>query len=437
MRAACRPAVLFLAHRVPYPPDKGDRIRSYQILRWLAPRAEVHLACLADEPVAPATLEVLHQLAARVAVVPVGPWSRWGRALVSMARGGTATEGAFTSPAFAGVLDAWAREARYHVVLASASSMIPYLRRPALRATPAVVDLVDVDSQKWLDYAESSPWPQSWLYRLEGRRLRRLERPLPAWARGVLLSSEAEKALYRGFADGGTVVAINNGVDLDYFRPAPQADAPHCVFVGALDYRPNVDAAGWFCREAWPLIRKRRPDARLSLVGRRPAPAILKLARIDGVEVIGQVPDVRPHLAAASVVVVPLRIARGVQNKVLEGLAVGRAVVASPGALAGVRARPGEHLLSAETPAEWADAVTKLFDDPARRAALGAAGRRYVEEQHRWERCLEPLSGVLDLPPAAGEKGANVAAPQCLPPQALRGGVHSEPAAARRPREVA
>jgi sugar transferase (PEP-CTERM/EpsH1 system associated) len=405
---AGRPDVLFLAHRVPYPPDKGDRIRSYQLLRWLSRRATVHLACLADEPVDASVREVLARTAARVEFVPVGR-SRWARALASLALGGTASEGAFASRALANVLTGWGRETCFHAAVASASSLVPYLRLPALRRTPAVVDLVDVDSQKWLDYAAASGWPRSWLYRLEGRRLRRVEQGLPNWTHGVLLSSETEKALYRRFAAGGQVVALNNGVDLDYFRPLPPAAEPRCVFVGALDYRPNVDAVCWFCEEAWPEIRRRRPEATLALVGRQPTAAVSALGAIDGVEVVGQVPDVRPHVGRAAVVVAPLRIARGVQNKVLEALAMAKATVASPAALCGVRAQPDRHLLAATTPAEWVAAVTRLFDDADLRARLGGAGRRYVEEQHRWERCLEPLSDVLGLPDADGDGPAGCA----------------------------
>jgi sugar transferase (PEP-CTERM/EpsH1 system associated) len=406
MRTGSRPDVLFLAHRVPYPPDKGDRIRSFQILRWLSRRAAVHLACLADEPVAPAAAEVLAHTVERLTIVPLGRRARWARALGALALGGTATEGAFASRPLARVVEAWGRATRFHVALASASSMVPYLRLAALRETPAVVDLVDVDSQKWLDYAAASRPPRAWLYGLEGRRLRRVERELPTWARGVLLSSEAEKALYGEFAAAGRVVAVNNGVDLEYFQPAAPVAEPRCVFVGALDYRPNVDAACWFCREVWPSILQRRPEARLSLVGRRPTAAVNELARGAGVEVVGQVPDVRPYVAGASVAVVPLRLARGVQNKVLEALAMARATVASPAALCGVRAQPGQHLLAASTPAEWVEAVLRLFDDVDLRARLGAAGRRYVEEQHRWERCLEPLAGLLELPDAAEQLSA-------------------------------
>jgi sugar transferase (PEP-CTERM/EpsH1 system associated) len=387
--------ILYIVHRVPYPPDKGDRIRAYHVARHLARQGELHLACLADEPVAAETLEVLGGLCRRVAVERVGAWSQRLGALASLAAGGTASEGAFRSPALARTLQSWARETRYDVVLASASSMAPYLKLPELRSAPAVVDLVDVDSQKWLDYAAAGRGPRAWLYRTEGRRLRRLERDLPRWAHAVTLVSEAEADIYRGFCAAGTVEAVTNGVDLDYFRPLPPANEPACVFVGALDYRPNVDGACWFCEEVWPAVRQRRPDARFTIVGRRPVPAVRALASLPGVEVAGQVPDVRPHLASAAVAVVPLRIARGVQNKALEAMAAARATVTSPQALAGLRAVPGADLLTAASAAEWVEAVVGLLEDPVRRQQLAAAGRRYVEENHHWDRCLEPLGALL------------------------------------------
>jgi sugar transferase (PEP-CTERM/EpsH1 system associated) len=389
-----RPDVLHLAHRVPYPPDKGDRIRTFRILRWLAPRARVHLACLADEPVAKETVSVLRGLCARVAVVPLGK-GRWVRALSTLASGRTVTEGAFTSPGLRAVLAEWARATPFHAVLTSASSLAPYLQMPELRDVPAVVDFMDVDSQKWFDYAAASRGPRAWLYRTEGRRLRKLEIETADRARAIMLVSTAEAQLFRQFCTSGTVEVIPNGVDLDSFRPTDELECDTCVFVGALDYRPNVDGVCWFCREVWPAIHQRSPQAKLSLVGRRPAPAVSRLAEVPGVEVVGAVPDVRPYLARAVVAVVPLQIARGIQNKVLEALAAGKATVASPPALAALHTQPGVHLLAAGAPAEWIEAILRLFADAGLRKQLGAAGRRYVAEHHRWERCLEPLAGLL------------------------------------------
>lgn len=404
-RSPARPTVLHLAHRVPFPPDKGDRIRNYQILRFLAARADVHLACLADEPVAAESLAVLRSLARRVAVVPIGRTARRVRALAALARGRTATEGAFASAALRAVLVSWTSALRFDSMLASSSGLAPYLQLAGLREVPAVIDFADVDSQKWFDYAAQSKGPQAWLYRTEGRRLRRLEAGLATRARAVTLVSRPEAGLYREFAAGGDVRVVPNGVDIDYFRPSAETEEAGCVFVGALDYRPNVDGVRWFCGEVWPDLRRRCPAATLSLVGRKPAPAVETLGRLAGVTVVGQVPDVRPYVARAAAVVVPLRIARGVQNKVLEALAMAKAVVASPPALAALQTEPGVHLLRAADGGEWVEAVSRLLADADLRRRLGAEGRRYVAAHHDWERCLEPLAELLELAPAAAGAG--------------------------------
>jgi sugar transferase (PEP-CTERM/EpsH1 system associated) len=395
-----RPQLLYVTQRVPYPPDKGDRIRGYHLLEFLRRRADVHLACLADEPVPEAAALALKERTARLAIVPVGGAGRWARALWSLAAGRTVSEGAFRAPALHRVIEGWARETRFGAALASASSLAPYLRAPGLEGAVKVFDLMDVDSRKWLDYAAARRGPKAWLYRLEGARLARLERELAAGAAALTLVSDAEARLFRRSCPQAPVHAVKNGVDLDYFAPAPAGaeEEATCVFVGALDYLPNVDAAVWFCGEAWPEVRRARPEARLRLVGRRPAPGVLALARAPGVEVVGQVPDVRPYVARSALSVVPLRIARGVQNKVLESLAMARATVVSPQALAGVAARPGEEVAVADAPADWAAAVLGLFGDPDRRRRLGAAGRAFVEGQHRWDRCLRPFAGLLGLP---------------------------------------
>jgi len=393
-----RPNLLYLVHRFPYPPDKGDRIRAYHLLRFLARRAAVHLACLADEPVPERAVAALRRHCERVAVVRLGRWTRWASALGSFTFGGTVTEGAFRSAALRAVVREWAAATAFDAAVVSASSMVPYLRLAALRDVPAVVDLVDVDSQKWFDYAAVSRGPAACLYGTEGRRLRQVEGSLPSWARAVTLVSEAEADLYRTFSTPGEVHAVSNGVDLEYFRPQPrQAIKPACVFVGALDYRPNVDAACWFCAEVWPEVRCRRPKAELWLVGRLPTPAVRRLEETPGVRVVGQVPDVRPYLARAACAVMPLRLARGLQNKVLEALAMGKAVVASPHALAGLKHRLDAPVLTAGSSSEWVNRIVRLLDDEAFGRHLGALGRGYVEEHYRWDTCLEPFVSLLGL----------------------------------------
>jgi sugar transferase (PEP-CTERM/EpsH1 system associated) len=343
-------------------------------------------------------VDALRRYCARVAIVPLGK-ARWLWAAGALLRGRCITAGAFQSSALRATLRNWATQTRFDGALASSSGMAPYLQRPELRGVPAFVDLVDVDSQKWLDYAAAGRGWARWLYRIEGRRLREFERGIPTWARAVTLVSQDEADLYREFCAAGSVHAVTNGVDLNYFAHRPDAAEPCCAFVGALDYRPNVDAVTWFCREVWPELHLRRSQARLLLIGRRPVPAVTEAARRPGVELFRDVPDVRPHLGRAAVAVAPLRIARGVQNKVLEAMAMGKAVVASPQALAGLRARPGEHLLTATAPAEWVEAVDRLLGDSQRRRQLGQAGRQYIEQNHRWDVCLQPLAELLGLKP--------------------------------------
>jgi polysaccharide biosynthesis protein PslH len=393
--------VLFLTHRTPYPPDKGDRIRTYHLLRQMAKRGRVWLGCLADEPVPPESGAALNELCERVAAVPVGRRSRWLNAVWSAATGASLSEGLFRSRELTRVLRSWTAEVRFDAVVASSSALVPYLRDPALAGIPAVVDLIDVDSQKWLDFAGASRPPKRWLYRLEARRVRKLEKALAGRVRAASVVSRAEADVYDSFTEVGATVATN-GVDLDYFAPVACEEQPALAFVGALDYLPNEDAAVWFVREMWPAIRAKFPAAEFRIIGRNPTPAVRALASVPGVNLVGQVPDVRPFVASAAVVAVPLRLARGVQNKVLEAMAMAKAVIAAPASLAAIQTTSGVHLLSASTPQEWVDAVCGLLADPSRRRQIGVAARQYVEQHHHWERCLQPLlDAIFPLPSAA------------------------------------
>ncbi len=388
-------AVLYLAHRLPYPPDKGDRIRTYHVLRHLAARGPVDLLALADEPPAAGAVEALGAVCRRVKVVGHRGLFRWVRAAGSLLAGRSISEGVFWSPGMARDAEGWVRGGGYRAVFASASSLGPYLDLPGLRGLPAVVDLMDVDSQKWRDYAARSGLPRSLVYGAEAARVGRLERRLAGRAAAMLVVSGAEAEILRGACPGAPVEVVPNGVDLEYFKPASGA-GEGCVFVGALDYWPNVDGAVWFCEEVWPLVRRARPGERVRLVGRSPAAAVRALARIEGVEVVGQVPDVRPYVEGAAVVVAPLRLARGVQNKVLEGMAMGRPVVASPQALQGLRGVPGVPAVEADGPAAWAGTLAGLLSDPARCHDLGGRGRGHVEAHHAWGPCLRRLDELLD-----------------------------------------
>ncbi len=391
--------ILYLVHRTPYPPNRGHRIRSFHWLDYLAARGEVHLAFLAETLPPEETMVELQQRCVQVAAAPVDKRKRWVRAAAALAGGRTLTEGLFASPRLRQVVNRWTNETRFDVAVAFCSSMVQYLDAPGLTGVAKVVDLVDVDSQKWFDYAEHARGLKRWVFGVEGRRLRRLEQRLPEVAEAITLVSQPEVDLYRGFCPTKNVHAVGNGVDLDYFCPLPggERETTTCVFVGALDYRANVDGIAWFVERIWPAVRRRRPEARLRLVGSNPGSAIRRVASAPGVELIGEVPDVRPYVAEAAVSVVPLRVARGVQNKVLESLAMGKAVIASPQGLEGLELEPDVHVCRAATEAEWTDGLWALLADAGLRAQLGCAGRAQVERRYNWSTQLEPLGTILGM----------------------------------------
>jgi sugar transferase (PEP-CTERM/EpsH1 system associated) len=267
---------------------------------------------------------------------------------------------------------------------------------------------VDVDSQKWFDYADHSTGPLSWLYRLEGHRVRQLEKSLIARSHAATVVSGPEAKLLNGFSPKRSIRAIPNGVDAEHFKPGAaiaeascrdsgQIGSPTCVFVGALDYGANIDGLTWFCREVWPQVRCQFSETRFLVVGRGPVWRVRRLARHPGVELVGEVPDVRPYLRNASVVVVPLRIARGIQNKVLEALAAGKAVIASRPALEGLDVVARQHVYQAETVDEWVNGICHLYQNHAERCRLGSAGRTFVLDHHQWNNCLQPFAELLGL----------------------------------------
>ncbi|HAY80137.1 MAG TPA: sugar transferase [Planctomycetaceae bacterium] len=394
--------VLFLTHRVPYPPNRGDRIRSYHLLRYLAKRARVHLACLSDEPVPAETQQVLSQLCHRITYAQLHPQLRWLHGARSLLSGRTVTEGLFQARQLRKTVTAWSGDTSFDATLVFCSSMFQYLKTPALQQTPTVVDLVDVDSEKWFDYASGNRGLKRWLYHLEAKRVRRLEQTMANRAQALTVVSEDEAKLFRSFCPTDHMHAVGNGVDTDYFalQRTPSSE-PQCVFVGVLDYYPNVDGVCWFCEEVWPAVRQAVPTARFSIVGRNPVQKLKDLERLDGVTVVGEVPDVRPHLATANVSIAPLLIARGVQNKVLEAMAAGTPVLASRQALTGLDLAPGVDALLAEDAPAWQRQLVDLLQNETLQSQLAARGRAFVQEHHSWERQLAAFSKLLNLPNAS------------------------------------
>lgn len=281
----------------------------------------------------------------------------------------------------------------YDLVLGHCSSIAAYIVDAPV---PKIIDFGDMDSQKWLAYADHRSFPLSLAYRVEGHKLERLEKRLSAAFDLCLCTTPAELATLRGFGTASWTECIRNGVDSDYFAPAAAAyDRDLICFLGRMDYYPNQQAMLSFCADVFPRLRAQRPALRLAIVGARPARRIRALATLPGVTVTGSVPDVRPLARQAALSVAPLSIARGTQNKILESLAMGVPVVASPVAALGVDAIPGEHFLTANSATEYVAAILRLLDDPAERNRLAAAGRARVLSHHRWSSSMQRLEDLL------------------------------------------
>ncbi len=398
--------LLFLAHRIPYPPNKGDKIRSYHELRALAERGhEVHLLAFADDL---NDLNYQVDLARWCAAVEIVPLRRaWAglRAAANLLTPRPLSLGYFASLKMRQLVRRALAMQNFDAVFVYSSTMAQYVPRELDSRT--VIDLVDIDSEKWRDYAGRTSGLQSWLYRLEWQRLRRYEYELVARFPSTVVSTAREAALLDRldeFTRRARVRVVTNGVDLDYFQPAerqPDPHSPRLVFIGALDYYANVDGARYFAEEVFPLIRARESRAQFFIIGGNPTAAVRRLGRQPGVTVTGYVEDVRPYLHGATACVVPLRIARGVQNKMLEAMAAGKAVIATPAAAAGLRVVNGEQLLIADTPQSFAGAVMEVIRDAGLRESLEARARYFVELEHDWQPLLQRL---IELIQAAGTR---------------------------------
>ncbi len=419
--------LLFLAHRIPYPPNKGDKLRSHHLLRALAGRYRVHVGTFADDPADLAHAEALAELAGgETLVLPLDRRRAQARALAALPSGLPLGVAWYRDRRLQRWVEGLAARRRLGAAVAFSGVMAQYLLRGPARALRRVVDFVDVDSEKWRQYARAQLPPMSWVYALEARRLRAFEAAAARQVEASVLVSEPEAALFRRRAPGARQVAVvPNGVDAAYFDPAPERPNPYplgvlpVVFTGAMDYWANADAVEWFARKVWPLVRERRPEARFFIVGARPAPEVQELARVPGVFVVGAVPDVRPYLAHAEVAVAPLRIARGIQNKVLEAMAMGLPTVATPQAAKGLSALPGEELVVARGAEAFAAAVAGLLGQP--NEALRQAARRRVLRDYRWDRNLEGFLRLLD-PEPGGQARSRRPAVTAGPGEAAEGG---------------
>ena len=390
--------ILYVTHRFPYPPNDGARVRAFHAIQHLAARNDVTVAApvRGEEGACVAELEAL---GVRVVSAPIGRAVGLARTCLSAGLGRSASRGYFDQPGLRRRLRQLAAAERFDLAIVHCSAVAPYVCD--LPIPVKVLDYVDVDSAKWLDYRPFANLPSKLLYSLEGHFLGRLERAMARRFDLCLTTTAFEDTSLQMLAatEPGrpvTSTVVRNGVDLDFFHPTDASyDPDRICFLGRMDYFPNEQAMVRFCADVLPRLQAGRPNLKLTIVGADPGPFVQALARLPGVEVTGRVQDVRPYVWRSAATVAPLLIARGTQNKILESMALGVPVVASTLAARGVQAQPGKHLLSASGAAETAEAVERLLQAPGERARLAQAARALVERDYSWTTTMQDLESQL------------------------------------------
>ena len=392
-----RDEILFLSHRIPYPPDKGDKIRSWRLLQFLSERYRVHLACFVDDPADFAHEKRLSELCESATLVALDRKIATMRSARGLLNGAPLTCAYFRDQRMANAVEKL-RERPLVAEVAFSSTMAQYIERE-VSGRPRLIDFCDADSQKFSDYADDASFPMAYILAREARTLGAYESVVANWADASFAITPEEAALFNRRGLSRRVGWWRNGVDTDYFDPTIEypafSGAADIVFTGAMDYRANIDAADWFVREVWPTVHTANPRARLAIVGARPTGAVKALERVDGVCVTGRVEDIRPWIAQAKMAVAPLRVARGVQNKVLEAMAMAKPVVATSAAATGISLSLGEEVVIADSSADFADKVNMLLHDNIWRREIGAAARARALTDYQWARQLARFGDAL------------------------------------------
>ena len=391
--------VLYLCHRIPYPPNKGDKIRAFHQLRAMATRHEVDVFTLVDDAGDLAYQEPLAGYCHQLTVARVHPKMARLRALRFLLTQQPLTVPYFYSAELQAEVQRALLRRSYDRIFVYCSAMAQYVESAG--QIPMVTDLVDVDSDKWTQYATFTRFPLSAIYRREGRCLEAYERRVCAKSSCVVVTTEREAKLVRQISPATHVQVVPNGVDTAYFDPAvvpPDRTVPTVIFTGDMSYFPNQEAVNYFARKVLPLIRGSHPEARFLIVGRNPSRDVLQLQRIHGVEVTGFVPDVRNYLAKAHVAVAPFTIAAGIQNKILEAMAYGLPVVATSRTAQGLLPSVADMVDTGDTAEEMASKIVRLLRDLDLARRKGVEGRRRVAGEYRWEQSLDRLLQLLENP---------------------------------------
>ncbi|MBD9360678.1 TIGR03087 family PEP-CTERM/XrtA system glycosyltransferase [Methylomonas fluvii] len=394
-----KPKLLYLVHRIPYPPNKGDKIRSFHFLLALAAEYRIFLGTFIDDPDDKQHIDALDSFCADTCCIELNPQSGKIKSLTGLLSGEALSLPYYRNRGLQEWVDKTIEEQGIERVMIFSSPMAQYVEK--YTNLHWVADFVDVDSDKWRQYALSKHWPASWIYRREAEKLLSYERRIAGRADATILVSEQEAGLFKTLApeSASKIGFVNNGVDTDKFDPDLSWQTPFpatqqaIVFTGAMDYWANVDAVKWFAEQVFPTIKSRLPGVHFYIVGSKPAKEVLQLADKDSAVIVtGRVDDVRPYVAYADVVVAPLRIARGIQNKVLEAMAMAKPIVATSAAMEGIPGGADLQVAITDAPEDFASQVLQFLDQPVESANVN---RRYVESDFSWEQNGQRLCRLI------------------------------------------
>ncbi len=388
--------ILYVCHRFPYPPKRGGKIRPFNMIRHLT--AQGHRVTVCSLVRSPEEAEEGRGIAPHCAAFEMGAVReplQFARMIVNLPRITPSSMGYFHSTALKRRIRELLATQKFDLIFVHCSSVAQYVED--VQGIPKILDFGDMDSQKWLEYAHYKPWPLSWGYTLEGSKMLWAEKRLARKFDLCTATTRAERETLDGYQTGAVTDWFPNGVDAGFFAPVDEPyEADTISFIGRMDYYPNQECMQRFCDQVWPLLKARRPGMKLLIVGADPSPEMRRLGERLGVTVTGSVPDVRPFVRRSAVMVAPLAIARGTQNKILEAMAMGVPVITSTIAAGGVDAVPGEHLLVADTPQQLADAVLAVVQNPTERQRLAQAGRQRVLSNHDWSQSMKRLDAIIE-----------------------------------------
>lgn len=388
--------ILYLCHRFPFPPKRGGKIRPFNMIRHLTQQGHSVTVCsLARTQAEAEEGRGIQPHCARYEMGQVWNPLQALRMVLRLPVSTPSSMGFFYSPELAAKVRQLLAEQKWDLIFVHCSSVAQYVEH--VSDIPKILDFGDMDSQKWFEYANYKPFPLSLGYRLEGSKMLAAEKRLAKRFDLCTATTRLEWETLNDYGTGADTDWFPNGVDADFFSPGSEPYEPDTIsFIGRMDYYPNQECMSRFCAEVWPLLLAKRPALKLLIVGADPSPAMRKLGELPGVTVTGSVPDVRPYIRSSALMVAPLAIARGTQNKILEAMAMGVPVVTSSIAAGGVDAEAEQHFLVADGAEALAAAILRILEQPAERARLAEAGRARMLSHHAWPKSMARLEQIIE-----------------------------------------